>query len=85
MTMIIETDIACIREYLVFLKIRTRFKPFKTSKRMLVHPKDRIPRDRQMWLSIRYHAEIVMRHLYIGQTKIMVEQIEEHKSALISE
>ena len=35
----------CIRRILAPLKIRTCFRPLTTSKRMLVHPKDKIPED----------------------------------------
>ena len=47
---------------------------------MLVHPKDRIPRDKQNVVVYQISCGNC-NETFIGQTKIMVEQIKEHKSA----
>ena len=74
----------CIRRILAPLKIRTCFRPLTTLKRMLVHPKDKIPED--MKRGVVYQIQCgTCKKTYIGQTgRTLKHRVKEHRRALIS-
>ena len=74
----------CIKRILAKLKIRTCFKPYKTLRKFLVHPKDRIKKEDHTGVIYQVSCT-TCNESYIGQTgRTMGHRIKEHRRALIS-
>ena len=74
----------CIKRILAKLKIRTCFKPYRTLRKFLVHPKDRIKKEDHTGVIYQVSCT-TCNESYIGQTgRTMGHRIKEHRRALIS-